>query len=421
VKSSEFGVRSSKFGVRSSTFAAALVALSIFAPAASAQVGMPDPAQMSGMPLPAPELATGTLTVRVVRGVVTNNAAGQAVELTAGGSTRTATTDATGRAEFAGLRPGYQVRAWTAEGGARIESQVITMPAQGGVRVLLVLPEGGAEPPDATAEPPDASPEPPDLRTAEPGVVVFGGESRFIVERGDESLNVFYVLEIVNSRGAPVVTDGPLIFDLPSGALRAALLEGSKAEATIGGSRVTVTGPFAPGVTPLQIAYELPYRGSRVTLEQKLPAAVPVLAAAGETTGGVTVDSPQFSSSREMDSNGHMFLVGNGPGIPAGGTLTLTFGNLPHHPRWPRFTALGIAVGIMALGLVLGFARRPSRHTTGRRALIEGRAARFAELEALEARRRSGAIGPAEHAEERSRLIAALEDIYAALDVEERA
>src|SRR5688500_16405038 len=143
------------------------------------------------------------------------------------------------------------------------------------------------------------------LRTApaEPGIVVLGGESRFIVERGDESLNVFYVLEIVNTARTPVATARPLIFDLPSGAIGVTLLEGSTQQATVSGSRVTVTGPFPPGKTPLQIAYELPYRGARVTIEQQLPAALPQLAAAGETTGGVTMTSELFTASRDMEAD----------------------------------------------------------------------------------------------------------------------
>lgn len=374
--------------------------------------GMPDPAQMSGIPLPAPELAPGTITVRVVRGALTNNVAGQQVELTIGASRREATTDESGRAEFTGLRPGEQVQASTTVDGARRESQLITMPAQGGVRVMLVVPDAGAAPPVA---------EQPGATTPQPGSVVFGGESRVIVERGDESLHVFYVLDIVNGAGAPVTTDGPLIFDLPSGATGATLLQGSTAQATVSGSRVTVTGPFARGTTPLQIAYELPYRGARVTIEQKLPAALPMLAAAGETTGGVTMASPQFSAMRDMDAGGNLFKVGNGPGIPAGGTLTLTFDNLPHHPRWPRFMALGVAVAIMIGGLVFGFAAKPVTRTVGRRALLEARDARFAELEALEEERRSGAVGETRYAAERSRIVASLEDIYAALDVEQGA
>ena len=40
------------------------------------------------------------------------------------------------------------------------------------------------------------------------GVVVIGGESRFVIEVGDDALNVFNLLQIVNSAKRPVQTDG---------------------------------------------------------------------------------------------------------------------------------------------------------------------------------------------------------------------
>jgi hypothetical protein len=376
---------------------------------AHGQVQMPDPSQMSGVPLPSPELPAGTLTVRVVRESLANNIPNQKVTLSAGGATREATTDASGRAEFTGLRPGDRVKASTSVDGAAIESQTITMPAQGGVRVMLFA--GGAAARARAAE--DAR-----LRAgpAQPGAVVLGGQSRFIVERGDEVLNVFYVLEIVNTARTPVDPGAPLIFDLPSGARGVTLLEGTTDQATAGGTRVTVTGPFAPGTTPLQIAFELPHRGARAVIEQKLPASLPQLAAAGETTGGVTFTSPLFTASRDMNSDGRTFLVGNGAAIPAGGTLRLEFDGLPHHARWPRFGALGVALAIVAAGLFFGFARRPAAPQSARDTLERQRDARFAELDALEQARAAGTLTPDAYTAARRDIVASLEDIYAGLD-----
>ncbi|MDQ3068096.1 MAG: hypothetical protein M3R55_00015 [Acidobacteriota bacterium] len=374
---------------------------------AYAQAQMPDPSQMSGVPLPSPELPAGTITVRVVRGSIGNNLPGQRVALTVGGAAREATTDEMGRATFPGLNAGDQVQASVSVDGKRIESQVITLPAQGGVRVMLFAADGAT----AAREAEDAR-----LRDApaERGLVVLGGESRFIVERGDESLNVFYVLEVVNTARTPIDAGGPLLFDLPSGATGITLLEGSTPQATIGGSRVTVTGPFAPGKTSLQVAYELPYRGSRAVIEQRMPAALPQLAVAGETSGQVTMSSSQFTTSREMNADGRTFLVGNGPGIPAGSSLVVQFDNLPHHVRWPRFAALGLAVAIMIFGLAAGW--RGGSKATSRAHLMQARDARLAELESLEQSRQEGRIGPDHYGQERERVISALEDIYGALD-----
>jgi hypothetical protein len=369
---------------------------------------MPDPSQMSGVPLPSPDLPVGTITVRVVRGSVANNLPGQRVELVIGADKRDGVTDESGRATFSNLGAGAQVQASVVVDGQRLESQLIALPAQGGIRVMLVA----TDPAAAAREAENAR-----LREAPatPGMVVLGGESRFIIERADEALNVFYIIEILNTARTPVDPGGPLLFDLPSGAVGAALLQGSTPQATVGGSRVTVTGPFAPGKTSLQIAYELPYRGSRVTIEQQLPAALPQLAVAGETTDGVTMTSAQFSASREMDADGRAFLVGNGPGLPAGATMKIEFDNLPHHARWPRFAALAVAVGIMMMGLVVAFRGQP-RAAEGRDALTQARDARFAELDALDARRRDGAVADAQYQDERERIVAALEDIYGALD-----
>src|SRR4030095_5543899 len=63
----------------------------------SAQINMPDPSLIHGKALPAPELPSGTVTVRVVREAIGNNIADQDVRVTVGGMTRTARTDDQGR------------------------------------------------------------------------------------------------------------------------------------------------------------------------------------------------------------------------------------------------------------------------------------------------------------------------------------
>src|SRR5438874_8878378 len=68
---------------------------------------MPDPKQMSGMPLPVSDIPIGTVTVRLIRGQLTNPLPGETVELTGSGmAPQTAKSDASGRAQFTGLTPG---------------------------------------------------------------------------------------------------------------------------------------------------------------------------------------------------------------------------------------------------------------------------------------------------------------------------
>ncbi|MET0165314.1 MAG: hypothetical protein ABW318_09965, partial [Vicinamibacterales bacterium] len=214
---------------------------------------MPDPSIIHGKALPAPELAVGTVTVRVVREAIGNNVTGQDVRVTVSGNTRTARTDEQGRAEFAGLTAGAEARAEATVNGEQLVSDPFTVPTQGGLRVILVagLKEAAArrekEAATAAAAPP--------VR----GSVVFGPNSRVLMEFRDDTLQIFYVLDILNNARSRVDIGGPLIIDLPSGAAGANVLEGSSPNATVSGDRVTVTGPFAPGNTPVQVAFQLRY------------------------------------------------------------------------------------------------------------------------------------------------------------------
>src|SRR5919108_5762644 len=75
---------------------AIFASFALFVAAAPAAAQMPDPKQMSGMPLPVGDIAAGTITVRVIRGQLTNPLPGQTVELTGAGETRRARTDEAG-------------------------------------------------------------------------------------------------------------------------------------------------------------------------------------------------------------------------------------------------------------------------------------------------------------------------------------
>ena len=105
---------------------------------ALAQINMPDPSIIHGKALPAPELAVGTVTVRVVREAIGNNVTGQDVRVTVSGNARTARTDEQGRAEFAGLTAGAEARAEATVNGEQLVSDPFTVPSQGGLRVILV-------------------------------------------------------------------------------------------------------------------------------------------------------------------------------------------------------------------------------------------------------------------------------------------
>jgi hypothetical protein len=395
-------------------FVAVALAAAVFALAASvrradAQVAMPDATQMSGIPLPAGDLPVGTISVRVFRERVGNNITGQSVSVTASGQTRTASTDAQGRAEFPGFKPGDTVVATTTVDGEILASQEITVPSRGGIRVALVAgAKAAADKAKAAAE--AAAKEPP-----RQGVVVIGGDSRIIFEFQSDVLTVFYILEIVNNARTPIDTGGPLDFPLPSGAAQASLMEGSTRQATVRGETVRVTGPFAPGVTSLQIGFSLPDHGSSYALRQRFPAAFERPFVAVEKIGGMELRSRQLSNIENFTADGgKVFLIGTGARLAADSELVVEVANMPAHDMVPRWIAVGMAALVLAAGLYIAFS--PSGKPP-RAALEEERARLMRELVAMEERRRAAKSKPKD-AERRPAVLAELERVLAALDDE---
>jgi hypothetical protein len=317
---------------------------------AGAQAQMPDPKEMSGVPRPASDLPKDTVSVRLIRGSFSNNIAGHDVEFLIDGVKRTVKTDDGGRAQVSGLKPGTRVKASAVVDGERLETQDITMGADG-VRVMLV-----ATDPEAARR----AAEDKALASAAPvrGIVTFGPESRVILEQGEEGLRVFYLLEVINSARTPVDIGGPLIINLPRAARSASMMQGSTKQATAKGPRVTVLGPFAPGTTTVDIGFELPASRGSVSMQQVWPIALPQVTVLTPQTGAVVVKSSQFESTRDVSDRGQPVLVGTGPGLAAGQALTLEVSGLPHHAAWPRYIALAIAGFIVAAG-VWGAAARP--------------------------------------------------------------
>ncbi len=319
---------------------------------AAAQGGMPNPKDMSGVPLPMPDAPAGTVSVRVVRGGFENNLEGVTVEFVIDGERRTIVTDGEGRVQVEDLRPGARVRASAVVDGERLETQEITM-ASSGVRVMLVATDAEAEARGAAAA----------AAAAEPGTVSIGPDSRVIAEMQEDRLTFFYILDVINPAATPVDPGGPLTFELPRAARGTTVLEGSTPQALANGPRVTVTGPFAPGKTSVQLAYELPHSGPTVRMEQVWPATLQQLNLLVVQIGGLTVSSPQLSSTRDVLDQGQPLIVGTGPAIAAGQALVLEIDGLPYHPVWPRNTALALAASIMVLGLWVAFVpgARPER------------------------------------------------------------
>lgn len=322
--------------------ALALAGLVAASAAALAQPQIPNPKEMSGIARPASDLPAGTLSVRIIRGDFANNATDQPVEFVVAGKPRTVRTDAEGRAQISGLAAGTDIRVNTTLDGTRLESQVITMPASG-VRVMLV----GDGPDKAQRDAEDTR-----LASLPPvkGTLVMGPESQIVVQFQNERLEVFYMMAFVNSARTRVDIGGPLVIDLPAEARGASVVEGSSKQATVTGGRVTVTGPFAPGSTTVQVAYEMPFDGPSARISQRWPVVMPQPTVVMALAAGLDLRSPQFSDKRTVNNQGKKVLVGTTAALAAGQPLDLEVTGLPFRSHWPRNVALGLAGAIMAAG-----------------------------------------------------------------------
>lgn len=387
----------------------ALVAVAVLTSrAASAQMppGMPDARQMSGVPLPVSELAPGTVTVRVVRGTMTNVIANQDVELTGGPSVMKAKTSEVGRAEFNGLAPGTRVKASATVNGERLESQEFVVPPAGGIRVALVATDPGAQ---KSAQAP-----------AQPGTVVFGPQTRFVFEMGDEALNVFMLLDVLNGASTPVQPPHPIVVDLPPDSQGAGVMQGSAPNGVVQGKQLVITGPFAPGSTLVQAGFGLPIDGASLVWEQRFPVALQQLSIMAQKVGEMQMHSPQIADHRDMPVQGEMFIVAKGPSLPAGQPLALTLTGLPHRATWPKNLALALAAAILGAGAWASTrsTRRAPEEQARRRKLDARRERLFAELAAVEQQQRDRTIDAERYAARRKELVAALERVYAELDGE---
>ena len=383
---------------------ALLLAVLAFAVPAFAQLQMPDPREMSGIPRPVTDLPEGHVSVRLIRGQLSDNIPGHPVDLLAGGKVMTVKTDENGRAEFSGVAAGTSVQAVAIVDGERLESQAFPWPSQGGIRVMLVATmKGGAAVP---------------VLPAQPGNVVLGDDTRVIIELGDEALQVYYLLDIQNSARAPVNPASAFMLDMPSGAQSTAILEGAP-QAVARGSRVTVTGPFAPGQTGVQASYLFPYTSGETSFTQTLPVSSVGVAVLMKKVGDMSLTSPQLPMQEEREFDGERYVLAHGPPLPAGGSITLNISGLPHHSPVPRTIALALVGMIFAAGLWTAVRiPRQGENLARVKQFSNKREKIFGDLVRLEQQRRAGTVDAARHTERRQALIAQLERVYRDLDAE---
>lgn len=372
-----------------------------------AQLQMPDPKQMSGIPRPVNDLPDGTVSVRVIRGELSNNLPNQPVEFVIDGKSRTVSTDESGRAEIV-TTAGATLKAVTIVDGERLETQQFAAPAQGGVRLLLVATdkEKAARQAAEAAAP------------AVEGTLVLAGETRLVIEPDEQNARVYYLLDITNNARTKVNPKTPFEFDLPTGAAGATLMEGPAGQVTIIGPRVRVQGPFAPGGTFVQIGFVLPQAGDTIDLLQPFPATLERLGVIVKKVGDAKLTSSQIERQQDMPAGGETFIAAAGGSVAAGTPVRLTITGLPHHSVVPRYVALGLALAIVAVGVLWGSRTSAPSEAQARKQLVARRERLFQELMRLEHDHRRGKGDAARYATRRRELVEQLEHVYGALETE---
>jgi len=387
------------------TILCVLGVLCVGSPPAYAQFQMPDPKQMSGIPRPVDDLPKGAISVRLIRGELSNNITGHPVDLHVGSKVITVKTDESGRAQFNDVPPGETIKATTEVDGERLESQEFPAPAQGGIRLMLVATDK-AKAAAAAATPPVS------------GNVVIGPQSRIVMQPREEAVDLFYLLDITNNARGPVNTAAPFAFSMPGDAKGCGIMQGSSPQAALTGGHVLVEGPFAPGSTFVQIACEMPAASGDIDIEQRFPAALDHLAVVVKKVGDTTLRSAQLKEMRELPADGEMFIAATGGAVAAGQPIELALGGVPHHSPAPRRIALTLAL-VIALAGAWAAGRTVddgAAKAAERKRLMARRDKLFNELVRLERDRPNGRIDDRRYAARREEIVGALEQAYSALD-----
>lgn len=395
------------------TLVRVFVLMALIAASADAQ---PDLRQMSGLSLPSADLPDGTVSVRVVRQTLGNNVVGASVSISGDGVSDTAPTDESGRAIFSGLTPGTTIVATVTVDGETVRSQPIQVAPSGGMRTILAvgLEGSGTASGAAPAAPGGSSTAPAPSAPASPGTVVLGAQTRHIVDFNNEMLEVLHVFEFANAADTPVSVAQPITIAMPADAQQVTLLDGSAPTARVFQQSLVVAGPFAPGRTMAQVVYRLPISAGRREIALTLPVASMATNIIVRRLGETHLVEPTLPQSREAEAEGRRYFTGTGPGLPPGGTLRIVVDGVPHHPRWPRYTALTLAALIALAGVWLAV-RVPVDPSARLKDLEAQRGALLARLQRVE---RDGEPVSEELRDERDGVLRDLEGVYALIDAE---
>ena len=320
---------------------------------------MPDAKQMSGIPRPVTDLPNSSISVRLIRGDLSNNITEPSrSNCTPARRCRRSRPTTTAARNSTGSRPGATVKAIAVVDGERLESQEFPVPAQGGVRLMLVATD--------KTKGPATTPEAP----AVTGQVVIGDAvaHRHRARRRDDR----HLLSARHSEQRPGAGE-------PAGAVRVRsagrapatrrIMEGSSPQASVPrASACTVSGPFPPGARSSRSRTGC-RSGSGIDRRRRrrFPADIEQLAVIVKKVGNTTLSSPSGGeSARDAGGRGDLHR-GDGRSDPGGPA------DCPDGQRAFRITARRREGSRSSWPCVIVVARRVGRARHGQRRRREPR------------------------------------------------
>ena len=171
---------------------------------------MPDPSLIHGRAIPAPELADGVVTVRVVREAIGNNVPGQQVQVIIGGTKRIGHDRRAGprRVQQPASRRRGARRGDRGRRGARVAA------VQGAEHRRAARDSGRGHRQGRGTRRSRKRPRLPPARRSRASSCS-AANTRVLMQFRDDALEVYYVLEILNTARARVDIGGPLTLDFP--------------------------------------------------------------------------------------------------------------------------------------------------------------------------------------------------------------
>ena len=173
---------------------------------------------------------------------------------------------------------------------------------------------------------------------ARPGAVVFGPDTRIVLEFQDDKPTFFYLFSVVNNARTPVDPGKPLVLDLPAdGRSGVARVRAASPIARMQDRRLTLDRSVSAG-TDARSRWPSACRSPRtLRIEQAWPAAVEGALVAAEKVGAPRHDvAAADGACARASRTGKSFVMGTAGRLAEGQPLTLEFTGLPAPPAWPR-------------------------------------------------------------------------------------